>query len=574
MVDENSMQSALAELDSELLPIISEIARKWKIERTTHAKAVPTSKPFLGLPSSPSDEEDNDTWVDEVGLGDEAVDGPASVPKDISFEAAAKGQGISGYEELTPWQTIMKFKMNAFICFAATLSAATDGYQIGLIGNIIANQGFVEKFATRTNGKGEVYLASSILSTWAAIGSVGQIVGMTTLPFLSHQFGRKAAIVMLECIANNWQVWLVAKLFGGIGVGCLQSTIPTYISEVAPTRIRGIFLMGYSLWWIIRQFFAPVALQVMHQQDPTNYLTPVYTQWSQIGLILIIYLFLPESPAWCATRGQVDRAKAALRTIYYGVPDFDVDHQYNLLVINIEHERAVAEEQRSEKWYAIFKGNNGLRTVISLWTLLSQQFIGLGVFFSYATYFFQQAGLDDPFKITCITSSINIAFSILMTCSGTTLCWVCTVAVGILGVVPQVQATNKLLVFFTCIWNIGLVANGATGWGFIGEISSQRLRHYTAGFGAASTCVVGIVMGVLIPYMLNTNQWNWGLKTSWLFAGLGLPFTVAIWFLIPETSGRTVAELDELFEMKVKPWRFYKTKTVTQRIVEANKDES
>lgn len=84
--------------------------------------------------------------------------------------------------------------------------------------------------------------------------------------------------------------------------------------------------------------------------------------------------------------------------------------------------------------------------------------------------------------------------------------------------------------------DLGMVSNGATGWGFIGEISSQRLRPYTAGFGAASTCVAGVVMNVLTPYMVNTNQWNWGLKTGWFYAGLGLPFTIAMWFLIPETA--------------------------------------
>lgn len=84
--------------------------------------------------------------------------------------------------------------------------------------------------------------------------------------------------------------------------------------------------------------------------------------------------------------------------------------------------------------------------------------------------------------------------------------------------------------------DVGIVANSATGWGFIGEISSQRLRPYTAGFAAASTCVAGIIMNVLTPYMVNSNQWNWGLKTGWFYAGVGLPFTAAMWFLIPETS--------------------------------------
>lgn len=43
-------------------------------------------------------------------------------------------------------------------------------------------------------------------------------------------------------------------------------------------------------------------------------------------------------------------------------------------------------------------------------------------------------------------------------------------------------------------------------------------------------------MNVLTPYMVNSNQWNWGLKTGWFYAGVGLPFTAAMWFLIPETS--------------------------------------
>lgn len=85
--------------------------------------------------------------------------------------------------------------------------------------------------------------------------------------------------------------------------------------------------------------------------------------------------------------------------------------------------------------------------------------------------------------------------------------------------------------------DIGMTGNGAAGWGFIGEISSQRLRPYTAGFAAASTCVIGVVMNNLVPYMVNANEWNWGFKTGWFYAGVGLPFTVGMWILIPETSG-------------------------------------
>ncbi|KAF5240366.1 hypothetical protein FANTH_9626 [Fusarium anthophilum] len=509
--------------------------------------------------------------------------------EDAMITATQNGQGVSGYEELSPWETIKKFWVNSLLCFAVTFSAATDGYQMGLTGNIIANAGFVQQFGTQTIDDGSVVLASSVLSTWGALQSVGQVFGMVTLPFLSDRFGRKVAMyyywliislaVVVEIVARQWQVWLVAKILAGIGVGCLQSTIPTYISEIAPTRVRGTFLMCYSFWWIVGQFFAPVALQVLHEQDPKDYLTALYTQWSQVGLMLLIYVFLPESPAWLASKGKAQLAKKSLRTLYRGVEGFDVDHQYSLIVLNLEREREVAADQRSEKWWAIFKGRDGLRTLISCWTLMTQQFIGLGVFFGFGTYFWQQAGIPDPFVVTCITSGINIVASVVviyladytgrrgLSCVGTTVCWLCTVVIGILGVVKRTGATNHITVLFACFWNIGLIANAATGWGFIGEISSQRLRPYTAGFAAGSTACVGTVMGVLVPYMTNANEWNWGLKTGWFFAGVGLPFTIAMWFLIPETSGRSAAELDELFERNIKPWQFHKATTATQRVI-------
>jgi hypothetical protein len=96
-------------------------------------------------------------------------------------------------------------------------------------------------------------------------------------------------------------------------------------------------------------------------------------------------------------------------------------------------------------------------------------------------------------------------------------------------------------------------------------------------------------MNVLVPYMTNVNEWNWGLKTGWFYAGVGFPFALGMWFLIPETAGyvfylrilkkladnprRSSAELDELFERRIKPWRFHKTQTATQRLVQENKRE-
>lgn len=77
---------------------------------------------------------------------------------------------------------------------------------------------------------------------------------------------------------------------------------------------------------------------------------------------------------------------------------------------------------------------------------------------------------------------------------------------------------------------------GATGWGFIGEVSSQRLRTYTSGAAGAANGLVNIVMNQLVPHMVNANEWNWGLKAGFFYAGIGLPFAIGCWFIVPETA--------------------------------------
>lgn len=51
--------------------------------------------------------------------------------KETALDAAAKGQGVSGFETLTLWQTVKAFKVCTATCALVAFSASTDGYQIG-----------------------------------------------------------------------------------------------------------------------------------------------------------------------------------------------------------------------------------------------------------------------------------------------------------------------------------------------------------------------------------------------------------------------------------------------------------
>ncbi|KAJ6003954.1 hexose transporter [Penicillium canescens] len=143
----------------------------------------------------------------------------------------------------------MKFKLCTAYVFVAAFAAATDGYQTGLNAGILVNPGFVKQFATEKTSKGKDALAADIMAGWGTILPVGQFIANVSLPFLSARCGRRAAF------ASSWALLpasrehlLVAKMLAGIGLGCLQCTLPMHIAEVARTRIRGIVLMTYNLW--------------------------------------------------------------------------------------------------------------------------------------------------------------------------------------------------------------------------------------------------------------------------------------------------------------------------------------
>ena len=265
--------------------------------------------------------------------------------------------------------------------------------------------------------------------------------------------------------------------------------------------------------------------------------------------------------------------------------DFDVNRQWEVLVATVQHEREVAIQEGGSKWYRIFKGTDGFRTLCCAWTIVAAQWLGLPLLNTYAAYFFSSLGLSDPFALTAITKGPQIGVGIVcaflvdkigrryLTCGWLTVMWLCDLGMAILGVVPPSKGSTSALVFLATLFICAVTAATSIGYGLMGELPAQRHRAHTAGFGAACGGVFNIINIAIIPKMVSTTAWNWGEKSFFLYMGLGFFAAFGSWFVIPEPLGRTSAELDELFEAKVRPWRFAKTKTSTQLALEAQRRE-
>ncbi|RAQ41210.1 hexose transporter [Aspergillus flavus] len=475
-------------------------------------------------------------------------------------------------DDLSIWQTVRRYKLVSIMAMAAAFSAALDGYQINLNGGLVSNTGFIRQMAK----PGTTVIEGQYVSAWSGLQSSGQAVGQV---YVTESYGRKLAFyiiwvifvvsIFIESFATRWDHWLVAKLFSGMGVGMLQSTLPVYLSEIAPTQLRGFFINAYSFWFVVGQIFASVALNQLHAMDPLDFRTPIYTQWAMVGATIIIFIIMPETPWWLVSKGKLDKASKMLRRYNGRVEGYDVSEQIEIMSATVVEERRIAERDSQEGMWAVFQGRNFIRLIIAGWPKMTQQFVGLAVFNSNATYFFQYAGNKDPFLVTVILSCVQL-ISMIMTAMLTdqigrrpltvypyAVTTVSVLCLGIIGCFDYTQkSTSSLLVFFACLATFSTTGASSIGYAYAAEIPQQRLRAQTAGLSLASSNLIALMFSFCTPLMINGPLTKWGVKTGFFFAGTGTVAVIIAWFILPEVTRRTPAEIDEMFEKKVNLRKF------------------
>lgn len=149
--------------------------------------------------------------------------------------------------------------------------------------------------------------------------------------------------------------------------------------------------------------------------------------------------------------------------------------------------------------------------------------------------------------------------------------FVLMIIIGALGVPQQADPSNtsyawaigSMLIISSFLYNCSM---GSITNTLCAEIPSALLRSKSVALARWSYAVVSIVAGCLTPYQLNATAWNWGAKTGFFWAGSCLFSVIFAFFCVPETKGRTTAEVDILFDRKISLRKF---STTTVDLVEA-----
>ncbi|WVW83142.1 hypothetical protein I302_105160 [Kwoniella bestiolae CBS 10118] len=493
----------------------------------------------------------------------------------------------SAFADLPSFKAIVKFRRAFATGIAASLGGMYIGYCGSAIGNIVANPGFLEQFGTVRSATGALSLDAHYVSTWGAVQQVGQIVFQVLAPFVVDRFGRKVAMyaltffmllaIILEIVAKDWKVFLAAKLFAGCASGWLGPAVMTYMSEVAMPNFRGIILSSFSLALAIGQFTNAIASQIVNDTTPLKYKHVFYSEFVYLGIWGLACLAIPESPAWLISKGRIEQAKKAHKRLVGPVEGYDHEFEFQVIEHDIKVSEDITRSYSDNDWKALFKWGNFKRCLVASLPFAAQQFAGVPYIFNYTTYFFQIAGLEDPFQASTIINVIYIVAIISsfflverlgrrpLVLAGLSVLVIVNTLIGALGFISSTSSSKGAALTALCsIWMFSYsISLAPIGWLGIVEVSSAKLRAKTASFGVLVNSLIGLVFNYTVPLLLSDQDAGWGQKIGIFFGGLSLLFLVPIFFFYPETKGRTYAEIDELFERNIPARKFKTTQTET-----------
>ena len=270
-------------------------------------------------------------------------------------------------------------------------------------------------------------------------------------------------------------------------------------------------------------------------------------------------------------KGKLDRATKVLGRLR-GQPHDSLYIQQELAEIVANHEyelKMTPQDSYWSSWANCFHGSlwksssNLRRTILGTSLQMMQQWTGVNFIFYFGTTFFQDLGtIDNPFLISLITTLVNVCstpisfWTIERFGRRTILLWgalgmvVSQFIVAIAGTVDGSNpATVRAEIAFICLFIFFFASTWGPGaWVVIGEIFPLPIRSRGVALSTASNWLWNCIIAVITPYMVGEDKGNLGPKVFFVWGSLCTCALVYTYFLVPETKGLSLEQVDRMFE--------------------------
>jgi SP family general alpha glucoside:H+ symporter-like MFS transporter len=500
---------------------------------------------------------------------------------DVKTTAEARS-AIQKEHNMTAMQALKLYPKAVAWSLLLSCAIIMEGYDVVLIGSFFGFPAFNMKYG-HLMSDGKYGLSAAWQTGMTNAMSVGQILGLFINGIVSERYGYRKTLmaclmttvgfIFILFFAPNVQTLVAGEFLMGIPLGVYQTLTVTYASEVCPVSLRAYLTTYVNLCWVIGQLIASGILKgLVGRTDQWGYRIPFAIQWMwPIPIFIGVYL-APESPWWLVRKDRREDAIKAVKRLTRADPNFSAEETVSMIVYTN------AMEQRTENgasYLDCFKGTDLRRTEIACCVWAVQSLCGSGLM-GYSTVFYQRAGLAESqsFTMSLAQYAIGVVGTfcswLFMTYFGRRTLYVGGLAVlgailfiiGFVSIPPATDAlswtTGSMLLVYTFIYDSTI---GPVCFSLVSEMPSSRLRTKTVVLARNTYNILNLVTGIIIPYMLNVEAWNWKGKSGFFWGGLCVLCFTWSFFRLPEPKGRSYAELDVLFENKVRTREFPGAKT-------------
>ncbi|EHY57886.1 high affinity glucose transporter [Exophiala dermatitidis] len=420
----------------------------------------------------------------------------------------------------------------------------------------------------------------------------GSFVGALASGFLSDIFGRKRAIqigaviwcigCIIVCAAQNIGMLVAGRFINGFSVGICSAQVPVYVSELAPPSKRGRVVGAQQwaiTWGILIMFYISYGCSFI--DGNAAFRVPWGLQMIPAIILFFGLFFLPESPRWLARNDRWEECHGVLALVH---AKGDRNNRFVLRELQEIKDMCEFERRNADVTYLeLFKPNMIWRTHIGVFTQIWSQLTGMNVMMYYITYVFGMAGLTGNTNL--VASSIQYVINVFMTIFALMFIdrwgrrW--PLLVGSTFMATWMFANAGLMASYGSpappggvdhveeeSWQIHggaakgviactylFVASFAPTWGPVSwiyppELYPLRIRGKAVALTTSANWIFNFALSYFVPPAFVNIKW----KVYIVFGIFCTAMTIHVFFCFPETAGKTLEEVEEIFLSNIKPW--------------------
>ncbi|KAB8233750.1 general substrate transporter [Aspergillus alliaceus] len=450
----------------------------------------------------------------------------------------------------------------AFVCY---------GYNQGVTGGLLTLESFARQFPqmnTLTTEGAEQHYNSTIQGTVVALYTVGGIFGSLSCIYLGDLLGRRRVIFITSAVsligailmATSFELaqFIVARLVLGVGTGGYVATVPVWQAEISQAKKRGahvvtdgIFIgagIAISLWIDFGFYFV--------KGNSVSWRFPLAFQ---VILSLIVMAFItvfPESPRWLVKMGRQEEAREILAALADQEPHAE---DINMALRDIERSLALSGSGSWKDMLTMGEQRLFHRTVLAAAGQMFQQMCGINLITFYATTIFEQYLGLSPIQSRILAASMTLTqplggflafFTIdrlgrraLMLWSAAGMSASMAVLAGTTSVKDSTGTLVAAVVFLFVFEFIFTVGYSGLTFLYATEVAPLQLRAAISAVSTAAVWTFNFLLAEVTPVGFNTIGYQYYI----IFAVLNAAIVPVVYFFFPETNGRTLEEIDEIF---------------------------